>query len=252
MAAPSPHSLVFRDTLRQISKGDILAPAAKAYLTDPNFKGFTIKVDGIERRPWDGLFHPSEHPLLPERVLYLYLVQPLLLIPEPVDPMSVLSMTAGSIWHSIMGHVLRDELKLVQQLEVKVSCDATGAVGSLDGVIVAPEGYYEIYELKTMKDLRLAKVNSVEDYIRMYPGYYLQAIEYMRMSGYRRERVLLMALTYPFEMREFVIEFDQAISNEVRDKYLRVRQAVADKKMPPCDGCKGNDCPARAVCKETR
>lgn len=245
------HSPVFRQTLRQITAGEILAPAAKAYLMDPNFKGFSIDVHGIGTRPYDGLFHPSGHPSMPERALFLYLTAPDLLIPEPMNPMAVLSMTAGSIWHAIMGRILHDELGLVSSLEVRVSDDATGSVGAMDGVITMLEGSHEIYELKTMKDMALSKLVTVEDYIQKYPTYYLQAQEYMRMSGYRKERVLIMALTYPYDMKEFVIEYDPMVSNAIRDKYLRVRQAAADQRMPECSGCaKNSECPARAVCKE--
>ena len=46
----------------------------------------------------------------------------------------------------------------------------------------------EIVEIKTMRDLLLRKIESPEDYIARFPGYHAQALDYMRMSGYRAER----------------------------------------------------------------
>lgn len=104
----------------------------------------------------------------------------------------------------------------------------------------------------TAKQELVRKITSVEAYIEMYPGYYLQAIEYMRMSGSRAERVVVMALSYPYEMREFVIPYDLGVANQIAEKYKRVLQAVADRRPPMCEGCfrvKGNLCPARAICQ---
>ena len=238
------HSPDFRRALKSITQGELLIAPLRAYLYDPNFKGFDVKVRGIGKRDPDDWFHPSTHPSWSERALYLYVLHPEVLITEPMNPMAVLSMTAGSIWHSIIGRILCDELSIVEQLEVPVKCMETKAMGHMDGIVGD-----SIFEFKTAKDMALAKIGSAEDYIRRYPGYYLQAMEYMRMSGYRSERVLVMALTYPYEMREFVIEWDQAVANQTSEKYLRVRQAVADQRMPDCSGCASAvECPARAMC----
>lgn len=245
MPKASAHSPAFRKALQSIAQGDKLIAPLRSYLYEPAFTGFDVSVRGLGKRNPDDWFHPSTHPGWSERALYLYVAQPDLLVPEPMNPMAVLSMTAGSIWHSIIGHILCDDLGIVKELEVSVRCEETKARGHMDGVMDD-----EIFEFKTAKDIAIAKINSVDDYIVRYPGYYLQAQEYMRMSGYRKERVLMMALTYPFDMREFVIDFDHAVSAAIRQKYLNVRQAVADQRMPSCDGClPGKDCAARALCE---
>lgn len=243
--AKAAHSPAFRKALQSITQGEMLIAPLRAYLYDPAFKGFDIAVRGIGKRAPDDWFHPSTHPGWSPRALYLYLTNPEVLVTEPMNPMAVLSMTAGSIWHSIIGRILCDELGIVTELEVPVRCDTTRARGHMDGIVGEA-----IWEFKTAKDVAIAKIGSVEDYIARYPGYYLQAQEYMRMSGFRQERVLMMALTYPYDMREFVIDFDAAVSAQIRDKYLSVRQAAADQRMPPCDGCTpGVECPARMVCE---
>ena len=95
----SKHSPAFRRGLSSIARGEKLITPIKAYLMDPAFPGFEVKVDQLGRREPDFWFHPSEHPGWSERALYLWMTQPDLLVAEPMEPTAVLSMTAGSIWH---------------------------------------------------------------------------------------------------------------------------------------------------------
>lgn len=219
----------------------MIAPI-RAFLYQPSFPDFTIQVKGIGTRKPDFHFHPSQHPSWVDRALYIWMTDPDLLLTELYDPMAVLSMTAGSIWHEIIEHICL-ELGLVDAVEVRVSDPEHKTRGSMDGV----RGD-EVWEFKTAKDQMIAKIKTVDDYLRLYPTYHLQANEYMRMSGLFKERVLLMALTFPYDMREFVIEYDLALAHETVTKYERVLQAVDDGRIPMCSGCLGI-CPARAVCQ---
>lgn len=246
----SGNSPAFRTGLRAIERGDVLVPALRAYLHNPEFRGFDIKVRGIGKRPWDGVFHPSTHPSWTPKALWLYQRANGLLLEEPIDPSAILAMTAGSLWHAMIERSLLDVGLLVSN-EVHFKDPDTKSSGSADGlvkeILAEPE---HLFEFKTMKDMILRRVLSVQDFIDRHPTYYLQALEYMRMSGYRKMRFLLMAPTYPFEMKEFVIEYNHADANVTRDKYRYVLQAAADGDVPLCSGCKkGTFCPARAVCE---
>lgn len=240
------HSPVFRKALTSMARGDRLVAPVRSYLMNPEFPAFDVRVDGLGTRTPDFFFHPSEHPGWGERSLYLWMTSPHLLSQEPQEPTAVLSMTAGSIWHSIIGYVVTT-LGLVTNLEAPVLDAERRTRGKMDGIMVGGD---EIYELKSMKDRRLGMMDSVERYLELNPTYHLQANEYMRMSGIHKERVLLMSLTFPFEMKEFVIEYDHKLGRDTAEKYERVLQAVADGRPPMCDGCiKSNSCPARLVCK---
>lgn len=244
MATNSP---VFRKGLASIIKGDKLIAPIRSYLMDPKFPGFDVHVGGLGTRAPDGWFHPSEHPTWSPAALYTWLTNPAALIGELRDPTAVLAMTAGSIWHSIMEHVLT-ELNLVEGVEIPVEDAKRRTRGKMDGIMLGGE---QVFELKTMKDNILRNIDSAETYCAKYPGYHAQANEYMRMSGLRFERVLLMSLTFPYDMREFVIEYDEVMGKRVADKYESVVQAVADGRMPMCDGCWNDSaCPARFVCRE--
>lgn len=138
------HSPQFRRALSSIARGDLMIAPIKSYLYDPNFPEFEVKVGGLGARTPDYHFHPSEHPGWNERSLYLWMTRPDLIAAEPMDPTGVLSMTAGSIWHSIIGHIVT-ELGLVTALEVPVEDPARRTRGKMDGVMV---GGNEIFELK--------------------------------------------------------------------------------------------------------
>jgi hypothetical protein len=64
--------------------------------------------------------------------------------------------------------------------------------------------------------------------------------------------MVILHTGYPFDMREIRVLRDEKFINDVREKYLRVRQAVADQVMPqPCCGARSEmakACPAKEAC----
>ena len=91
-----------RRTVVSATKGEVVVPALTAFLYDPKFPAFTIKVRKHWIRPYDGTFHPSTHPLMGARELYYYLTDHQNLAEEPFDPNSVMAVTQGSFWHSFI------------------------------------------------------------------------------------------------------------------------------------------------------
>ncbi len=238
----SAHSPAFRSGLLAIAKGEILVPPLRAYLSNPDFKGMTLVVPPIKKRIPDRWFHPSTHPQWADRALWLNLVVPEMLLEEPRDHGDMLALTVGSIWHTILEDALEELGLLDGGKEIAFEDPPSMSRGKVDGVHGG-----EIIEIKTMKAERMRKLTSADDYLAANPTYHLQALEYMRISGLRRERVLLMSLTYPYEMREFVVEYDLGLAQQTADRFRRVVQDAADGRVPMCSGCKGF-CPAKGIC----
>jgi hypothetical protein len=246
--------LNFRKLLSGAQKGEVIIPVLRAALFDPNFKDFQVRVGGFKKRKPDGWFHPSEHPLWPERMLYHYVANPESMVSEPFDPHSTMAVTQGQFWHTFVSKVGMEAHVLTAE-NVPVQDNITGARGEMDGLLEA-----EVFEFKTMRPMKAAKLPDLPvnhpDLLAFYadrqPGYYAQAQEYMRMSGYTHCRTLVLSLEYPFDWREILIPRDEEFIYAVREKYLRVRQSIADKRSPqPCcaPGSKeAHDCPARLVC----
>lgn len=247
-------SPTFRKVLGGAVIGEKIIPVVQAALWSPDFKSFTVEVRSWEDRPPDGWFHPSTHPLWPERMLMYYLTHAESLQAEPFDPASTMAITQGNFWHSFIEKVLL-EAGVWNAVEVYVEDPETGARGSMDGV-----SDDEVGEFKTMRGARAAKIAKgspdspevIESFKVLAPDYYAQGQEYMRLSGIRRWRGVILSLEYPFPMREVAMGYDHAWNYQVAEKYKRVRQAVADQTMPqPCCAPASKDaqvCPARLVC----
>jgi len=246
--------LQFRKLLTSLGQGEVVIPVIRAALFDPDFKDFEVKVRGFKPRPPDGYFHPSTHPLMGERMLYYYLAQPEKLIPEVMDIHSVMAVTQGHFWHSFIERVGKD-CGLFTGVEVEFRCEETGAKGNMDATL-EDEGF----EFKTARPNKFREMpkgppddpDLLAWFQGYWPGYYAQGQEYMRLSGYRRHRMLFLCMDWPYEMREILVPYDPFFADRIATKYRRVRQAVADGREPmPCcfQGSKeARDCGARAIC----
>jgi hypothetical protein len=256
----------FRTLLKSIGNDELVVPLLRSALHDPSFKGFVIEVEGFMARPPNGWFWPSTHPLWSERLLYQYLTDPLRLVMEPMDPTGTLAVTAGSFFHTFVQTVLVREGTLLQQpkvcgcgfehperAEVFLVDEDAGTRGHSDGVVHTGDGF----EFKTMNPMKIGRIPQgtptdpavLEWFRKKCPDYYAQAQEYLRMSGRRRMIVVILSLTYPFEMREIHVAYDPGYAMATREKYLRVRDAAVRATPPRCEcGPLTKDCPARRVC----
>lgn len=252
---------------------EVVIPPLRALLTNPDFEGFEVPIPDFKPRPPDGYFHPSTHPLWPERMLFFYLVAPDRLIDLELDQEGCMATTQGTFWHSFLQHVmLVHDLVLIMnpkgrfphdKVEHYVEDKEVGSRGSMDGVLNPDKLAISIpigLEIKTMRTLKMdtcpkSGPNSPEvlEWLKKKcPEYYCQAQEYLRMSGYTEMRMVIIGLEYPFPMKEISIPFSYSDSQVIVDKYRRVRQAVADQWMPdPCCTAKSQtakQCPARGIC----
>ena len=262
-------SPTFRRLLTGANGGEVLKPIIEAYLWDPKFPSFSIDIEGWKPKPPDGYFHPSTHPLMSERQLYYYLAEPHNLLHEVFDPTSTMTVTQGHFWHEFVQMVgLNAGFLLPSPHPTKGRniaewgfTDAdTMSRGHCDGVtndLVC--GTNEVFEFKSMRSPRADKIakgrpDSPEvqaSFKALAPTYYAQAQEYMRISGYRRWRGVILSIEWPFPMREIVLDYDPFYAQGIRDKYRSVLQAVADQRPPGmcCSGGKAaKDCFARATC----
>jgi hypothetical protein len=263
--------LDFTGSLRDAQKGLLVKPIVHNYLFDARFPDFAIhfKNHEMERAP-DAWFHPSTHPLWTPRQLYFYLAQPHLMVAEKKQYMGTLSVTIGTAMHGFMEVCMEDagirprELNRCTTCPPEMKCKEPGVVdaeagsrGHMDGLLdlsmlSLPSEAHEspVFEFKTSNEAKMAKVPDLdlETYRAKWPEYYAQNQEYMRMSGRRLTIVLFMALGYPWPMTEIHVPYDQGFAQTIRNKYLDVRQAVADQQIP--FSCCGNTkvCPSGRIC----
>lgn len=281
MAARTETENLFAGITSDATQGMVLKPALKAFLWNASFPdNFAVNFDKNQTRVPDGWFHPSEHPLMPERQLYFAARHPEHIVPELLQPYSTISVTIGKALHDFIEMCLQSMGLLMtpamfetegipynpETREPTVECLATGARGSMDGISLAklpfwPQLSRQHFEFKTTNGRKLNKIKDLDlDLFRKtWPEYYAQAQEYMRMSGYRMSIVLMMALGFPWPMREFHIPYDEAFAHHIEAKYLRVRAAIAEDEANdgyaelPIACCTvgspaARECPAREMC----
>jgi hypothetical protein len=72
------------------------------------------------------------------------------------------------------------------------------------------------------------------------------------MSGFRTMRFTIMEAAYPFTLAEIAVPYTPQDALPIRDKYMAVRQAVADQVVPQACCIPGSNdartCVARDVC----
>ena len=264
--------LDFRHMVRDVSKGLIVKPILHNYLFDAAFPAFTMDFPKQEMaRAPDGWFHPSTHPLWTDRQLYYYLTRPGGMQAERLEYMSTLSVTVGKAMHGFIEMCLTDaglrplDLQRCTMCPPEAHCDEAGVMdeesrsrGHMDGVLSLTHLHHDfaedfpVFEFKTTNIMKLSKIKDLDlaTYRKLWPEYYAQIQEYMRMSGKRMAVVLFMSMGYPWEMREFHVPFDRAFATGIRDKYLSVIDLAEHAEKTNYTRCCGKpkSCPAKAVC----
>jgi hypothetical protein len=263
----------FAEGLKEIRKGTVIKPMLQAYLYDAEFPvNLTIKFKkGTQQRSPDGLFHPSEHPTWPDRMLWFYVTKPDKMQPELMRYMNTLSVTFGTAAHHFIEQCLKDMKLLLTEAELRdlgyevhrgeprATDDELGCIGHMDGIVriavpSMPKVGQHLFEFKTGNEWALGSIDDLDTdaFKKKWPGYYAQAQDYLRMTRFKMSIVLMMQMGYPWTMREFHIERSEQFIHDLDAKYRRVRLAVERNRMP--DACcmpgsaQAKKCPARTVC----
>lgn len=229
----------------------LVKPLVYSYFFESKFPdefGITFRKLKPSRKP-DGWLHPSTHPMMPERLLYHYLAHPEAWEDKPFPFASRMAVLMGSATHDFIEMGL-DDLGLLVKPEGRCACcgrrqpdqchehgvlDAElGSRGHLDGILKLRDGM--VFEFKTAKSLDGLGDNDVAAFRAKYPTYYAQQQEYMRMRGLREALVLFMQMGTPWDMREILVPFDPAFSQQITDKYRYVRRCV-ERGTPPQPCC---------------
>lgn len=263
-------------------RGMVLAPLVRLYVAEGRFPRNTKinLVGGDPDRAPNGWFWPSTHPIMEERQLVLYLTQPERWQPEPWSYEGRMSVTIGSLEHSIVQMAL-DDLGVLQKPTgtcpacrrpygpADDECGEPGVVdhalkrrGHLDGVVKTSLGITGL-DIKTINHFSVGKIPddpaglpAIEWLKTKHPYYYGQMQEYMALSGLRMMIMLFIGMGLPWTMKEIHVEFDPLYVIRLENKYRRVREYAETGYMPnPCcapqskesKSCPATSCPIRSL-----
>jgi hypothetical protein len=251
--------------LSGLKKQQLFIPVLRAALANPKFKRFTVDVEGWEEstRGWDGYFHPSTHGNWTARQLAYLLKHGAEIPPEPPALEFVMAVTQGKFWHRIIQHIGLQEGLLRPQpgttaaddietrVEVPLRDEHHNLIGHADGEMATADD--ELFELKTMNDMKIRKYTS-EDVLReLNPfGYWEQTQDYLMVSGKAKSRYVIVSMASPFPMQEFIVHADPEFQAGQRAKYREAITAAQEGWLPePCcvlGSARASSCPVREFC----
>jgi hypothetical protein len=237
-----------RETLRDATEEKLLTPITRSVLLDPKFKGFDVPVEGWTPRPYDGKFHPSTHATWTARQLYLYLTEPTLVGVEQMTMTSVLAITQGKFFHEFLQRLWLAH-GILQRAECPLRDPEHNRVGHMDGFLATNEGL----EIKSMNDYTLPKVFDALTLREKKPDYYAQTQDYLDMGGLTQMRYFIISTSYPYNMQEFVVPFDEPFQLAQRRKYREAIEAAESGQPPqfccPLRSAEARGCPVKNGCE---
>lgn len=216
-------SALLRSILNEVRDKKILAPIIRSTLHDPNFKGFTLEVEGWTPRPYDGWLHPSGQATWEVEELVRYLTEPESFSEEEPTLSFVLSVTQGKFWHTFIQRLLLDNGILVQD-EVPLRDPLHRRRGHTDGLLSTGE----LLEIKTASARMIRKLTTATDLRTAKPEYYAQTQDYLDMAQVEHMRYLVMGMEAPFEIAEYIISADSMYQARQRLKYREAIDIAAE------------------------
>lgn len=268
--------MAFRRVADLVSQDTKVVPLIEAYMRAGRFpKVFTqtFRDEGQERKP-DGFFHPSTHPLMPERMLFYYLTQPEAWIAEELEYENRMAILMGTGVHALIQMCMIDAGILLKPVGTCVACgrphgtkknecDEWGAIdrtlgrrGHTDGILEISMADWGrgLFEFKTINPKACFGLdhNNLEWLKTKKPDYYAQVQDYLDMLGLSKAVIVFAILGFPWKLVEIEVPIDHAFIIQMKAKYARVRMAERTGILPEaCCAIKSAEskaCPARGVC----
>jgi hypothetical protein len=238
------------------ASGCLVKPLLHQFLMDEaSSADINILVQRPKRRPFDGWFHASQHPLATERELYLWMTGQA--TGDPFTYQARCAVLFGSLFHGVFEAFL-EQSGFAEPLPSEGTCPACGrprralrarpsaryctehgfssaetrARCHLDSVVKFGDDRYG-FDLKTIWPLGLKGVRDmdIEQFREKWPGYWAQGQECMRLSGLRRYIFTFMTMGSPWDTREFHFDFDPDFNVKTEQKYKTVIYHV-DNNIP--------------------
>lgn len=198
----------------------------------------------------DGYFHPSSHGLMGARELY-YRFHPDHrdhIIPEVRGIQSEMTLAMGSALHGIiqaqfqMAGLIKDE----KDCEVEYIIAEHHVRGRVDFLVHHPDGQTYPVELKTQNSRAFELQNEIK------PIWDSQLSMGLHGTGYPTGVLLVLESGYPYRMKEFRVNRNDALLSEIFAKFDYVRECIAHNTPPehccPLDSVQMKACPARFEC----
>ena len=246
--AGSPYGSI----LSSLAEKELLLPYFRnAILSDKWPDSYQVTIDSS---PYygtgDGYFHPSTHGLMGARELY-YRFHPEhrdKLVFEPHSVQTEMTFAMGSALHGIvqtqfkMANLIREDA----DIEIDYKIPEHHIRGRADFKVHHPDGNVYVVELKTQNSRAFALQTQIKE------TWDLQLSLALHGLGYPTGVLLVLESGYPYRMKEYRVDRNDALLSQVFDKFDYVRECIANN-TPPEHCCAPGSitmkaCPARYSC----
>lgn len=236
MATKATKPNLFRRLNDTVGLGGILTPHIERELLlrgeDVWPEEYAIKVYNKERR-WDGYFHPSSHAALSGRELfYLFHPDPEVRVKQPPPSVElIMTFQVGSAYHSLLQSMLIHlGFTTEEDCEVSFVNKERHCSGTIDvKQVTLPDGSKHLLEIKSAGYL---PKSPPDYYVKQVQVYMDAAFETPQQTGI----LLFLEKSAPHRFKEFLIERDERILDEVYSKWNTVLEALEfnDPSMLEC------------------
>lgn len=244
--------MVYENILQRLLMRESLTPYLEnAMITDKWPDSYNIKVD---TSPYyghgDGYFHPSSHPMMGARQLYL------MFHPDTRDKMHVEPRRFQSQMIFAMGTALHSVVQTQFQMAGLVTSDDDiefeyvnrehHVRGRIDFIVDHPDGRRIPVEMKTINSWGFSRLEGPKD------SWLAQLNLGLDNSGYDEGILLVVERGDPFRIKEIPVTRDDKLLSEIYGKFDYVRECIDLNTPPkPCCALDSNEmksCPARFQC----
>lgn len=224
--------MAWESVLKRLAANELIVPYLERSIISENWPDqYSINVDSSEYYgKGDGYFHPSTHALMGARELYYRFH------PDTRDEMVYerpsLYLHMASIFGTAMHAVLQTQMLMCglvadeKDIEVEYIIEDHHVRGRTDWVIHHPNGDVLPVELKTKDQWAFRKQEEIT------PEWDAQLSMGEYALGYDHGIVLMMERGGAFGMKEFPHKRNDALLEQIFDKFDYVREAIADNEPP--------------------
>jgi len=244
----------FSAILKRLEKNEMILPTLQNQLLADDWPDsytidsgpyYGLNSDGTP----DGYFHPSSHPMLGARELY-YRFHPDyrdLLVPERTTSTRTVTLGIHSAAHAmIQTQMLRTGLVRKENVEWEYRDEVNKVRGRIDFIFDHSSAGPLVVEFKGQNPYHFRKLESPK------PAWEAQLSLGLDNYGTNVGVLLVMEMSYPFTFKEFRVEKNTALLEEIYAKFRYVREAIKENKPPRhcCaeDSDTANKCEARFQC----
>jgi hypothetical protein len=218
------------DVWKALSEKKVLAPYVQTSLLNGKWPDLVeIPNPNYHDSKIDDYYHPSTHALYGERAIYM------MLHPDERHNFKrkqesydrFMTPLMGTVYHVIIQqNLVSDGLVKPEDIEIPLIDEKRHWRGHAD---LKFKG--ELVDIKSMNSRSFNNISTP------YTSWKYQLHPYMDAMGLKTSLVLVVEQGMPWGMKEFRINFDKDILNEIYDKWERVGKAIK-ANIPPTTCCK--------------